>query len=464
MITYTALTPHPPLIVPFVGGGRISEVTSTVQAMNSLARDLADTSPDTIVILTPHGNVFSDCITCLSEAVLYGDFKAFGSQAEGSTYNNDLELMVQISKRAVKQGINFINVDMECAASNRLKGNLDHGILVPMHFVGPALNCQIRLVPISTGFLSNLELYTLGKIIQESAAALNRRVAVIASGDMSHRLKNEGPYDYHPNGQAFDLQVKELLAAGDVRGILEIPAQLRDNAGECGYRSIVIMLGTLDGLKFNSQVFSYEGPFGVGYLVAGFRPLEQAPSLLAELKQQEKQRLEAERRSESDPVKWARMVLESYIQGGKVPQLPPDLAGLSEKKAGVFVSLKKNGQLRGCIGTIAPVHDSLAQEIAANAISSGTRDARFFPLEQGELEQLTYSVDILGEAQECSRQDLDPARYGVIVSAAGKRGLLLPDLEGVDTVDQQLQIALEKGGISPGEKYRIERFEVKRYR
>ncbi|KUG04178.1 putative acr [hydrocarbon metagenome] len=464
MITYTALTPHPPLIVPSVGGNRINEVASTVQAMKSLAKELAAESPQTLVVLTPHGNVFSDCITCLSEAVLYGDFKAFGSQAVGNTYNNDRELLVEISKRSVKEGINFINVDMECAASNRLRGNLDHGVLVPMHYVEPALDHDIRLLPISTGLLSNLELYTLGKIIQESAAFLGRRVAIIASGDMSHRLKNEGPYDYHPDGQAFDLQVKELLAAGDVRGILKIPAKLRDNAGECGYRSIVIMLGTLDGLKFESQVFSYEGPFGVGYLVAGFRPFEEAPSLLAELKQQEKQRLEAERRSESEPVKWARMVLESYIQGGKIPNLPPELDMLNQKKAGVFVSLKKNGQLRGCIGTIAPVYDGLAQEIAANAISSGTRDARFFPLEQGELEQLTYSVDILGEAEECSRQDLDPARYGVIVSKAGKRGLLLPDLEGVDTVDQQLQIALEKGGISPGEKYKIERFEVRRYR
>ncbi len=464
MITYTALTPHPPLIVPSVGGGRISEVASTVQAMKSLARELAATSPETLVVLTPHGNVFSDCITCLSEAVLYGDFKDFGSQTEGSTYNNDRELLVQIAKRSVNEGINFISVDLECAASNHLRGTLDHGVLVPMYYVEPALDYEIRLLPISTGFLSNLELYTLGKIIQESAAVLDRRVAVIASGDMSHRLKDEGPYDYHPDGQAFDFKIKTLLEAGDAQGIYDLPVNLRDNAGECGYRSIVIMLGALDGLKFNSQVFSYEGPFGVGYLVAGFSPSQQAPSLLEKLRGQEKARLEAGRRSESEPVKWARMVLESYIQEGKIPKLPPELVMLGQDKAGVFVSLKKNGQLRGCIGTISPVYDSLAQEIASNAISSGTRDARFFPLEKRELDQLTYSVDILGEAEECTRQDLDPAKYGVIVSSAGKRGLLLPDLEGVDTIDQQLHIALEKGGISPSEKYKIERFEVKRYR
>ncbi len=463
MISYTALTPHPPLIVPAVGGGRINEVASTVQGMKSLARELAATSPETLVVLTPHGNIFADCITCLSEAVLYGDFKDFGSQAEGKTYNNDRDLLVEVSKRSVKEGINFINVDLECAANNRLKGTLDHGVLVPMYYVDQALGYEIRLLPISTGFLSNLELYTLGKIIQESADALGRRVAVIASGDMSHRLKDEGPYDYHPDGQVFDLKIKELLEAGDIQGILDIPAALRDNAGECGYRSIVIMLGALDGLKFHSQVFSYEGPFGVGYLVAGFKPIEQSPSLLEELKRRKMQSIEAGRNSESEPVKWARMVLENYILDGKIPELPPDLTKLSQSKAGVFVSLKKNGQLRGCIGTISPVYGSLAQEIAANAISSGTRDHRFFPLEKGELDQLTYSVDILGEAEECTRQDLDPSKYGVIVSAAGKRGLLLPDLAGVDTVDQQLQIALDKGGISPGERYKIERFEVKRY-
>jgi AmmeMemoRadiSam system protein A len=432
--------------------------------MKALARELSYAAPETLVVLTPHGNVFADCISCLGENDLYGDFKAFGSQGPGYSYKNDRGLLVEIAKRATSAGIDFISVDHNCALNNQLQAKLDHGVLVPMHYLAAELPYPVQLLAVSIGFLSNLELYTLGRVVQEAALALGRRVAVIASGDMSHRLKDDGPYDYHPEGEAYDLKIKELLWAGDVRGILSIPPRWLEVAGECGYRSIVIMLGALDGMNFKSQIFSYEGPFGVGYLIAGFQPGESAPSLWEELKQEARQELEKQRNTESEPVQWARMVVENYIGEGKIPELPPELASLNRQKAGVFVSLKKNDQLRGCIGTILPVYESLAQEIAANAISSATRDIRFFPVENKELEQLSYSVDILGQAEACHREDLDPARYGVIVSTRDKRGLLLPDLEGVDTVEEQLQIALDKGGIKPGEKYKIERFEVKRYR
>jgi AmmeMemoRadiSam system protein A len=463
MIVYTALAPHPPLIIPKVGGERVSGVESTVQGMKDLAKELAAATPETLVVITPHGNVFADCISCLGEDLLYGDFKAFGSNSAGYSYKNDRELLVEIAKRSTAAGIDFISVDHNCALNNRLQSKLDHGVLVPTHYLAAELPYPVQLLAVSIGFLSNLELYTLGKVIQESALALGRIVAIIASGDMSHRLKDDGPYDYHPQGEVYDLKMKGLLENKDVRGIMNIPPRLLEVAGECGYRSIVIMLGTLDGLEFKSRVFSYEGPFGVGYLVAGFKPGAAAPSLWKEFKEEARQELEKQRKAESEPVQWARLVVENYISEGKIPDLPPHLTQLKQQAAGAFVSLKKNGQLRGCIGTISPVYKSLDQEIAANAISSATRDSRFFPVEKRELEQLSYSVDILGPAEECDREDLDPAKYGVIVSSRNKRGLLLPDLEGVDTVEQQLQIALDKGGINPGEKYKIERFEVKRY-
>jgi len=464
MITYTALVPHPPLIVPAVGGERIKEVDSTVKAMKALAQEVSAASPETLVVLTPHGNVFADCITCLSESVLYGDFRNFGSRMQGTSYQNDVEMMTEIASRSVQAGINFILVDNDCAAANRLNSNLDHGVLVPMYYIEQVISDDTKLLAISTGFLSNIELYSLGKIIQDSAQKLGRRVAVIASGDMSHRLKDEGPYDYHPDGPKFDQKITTLLEKGDVEGIYNIPVSLRDNAGECGYRSIIIMLGAMDEIAFNSRVFSYEGPFGVGYLVAGFQPLHAAPSLLEKLQKKGKQDIEKRRASESIFVRWARMILESYVKGEKAPELPAEMDMLSRQKAGAFVSLKKNGQLRGCIGTISPIYDNLEKEIASNAISAGTRDSRFLSVDEGELNQLTYSVDILGEAEECSREDLDPSKYGVIVSTGRKRGLLLPDLEGVDTVDKQLSIALQKGGISPQDNYKIERFEVKRYK
>ncbi len=137
---------------------------------------------------------------------------------------------------------------------------------------------------------------------------------------------------------------------------------------------------------------------------------------------------------------------------------------LCQQQAGVFVSLKKNGQLRGCIGTTESVYGDLAQEIARNAVSAGGSDPRFPPVEAAELDDIIYSVDVLGEAEPCSRGDLDPEKYGVIVSQGRRRGLLLPDLEGVDTVEEQIYIALNKAGINPSEDYQIERFKVTRYK
>jgi AmmeMemoRadiSam system protein A len=138
---------------------------------------------------------------------------------------------------------------------------------------------------------------------------------------------------------------------------------------------------------------------------------------------------------------------------------------MTKKKAGVFVSLKKHGELRGCIGTIAPVTDSIAEEIIRNAVSACAEDPRFDPVSKDELDELVYSVDLLSPAEPIPSADmLDPVKYGVIVTSGHKRGLLLPNLEGVDTIEQQIEIAMRKAGIHKNESYTLERFEVVRHK
>jgi len=168
---------------------------------------------------------------------------------------------------------------------------------------------------------------------------------------------------------------------------------------------------------------------------------------------------------ESEHVKLAKVALDRYVREREkinVPEwVPPEL---KNKRAGVFVSLKKDGLLRGCIGTTGPTKGSIAEEIISNAISSGTQDPRFHQVDKEELDNLTFSVDVLGEPEKInSIEELDVKRYGVIVTSGWKRGLLLPDLEGVDTPEEQVSIALQKAGISHGEKYEMERFEVIRH-
>jgi len=163
-------------------------------------------------------------------------------------------------------------------------------------------------------------------------------------------------------------------------------------------------------------------------------------------------------------VNLARKTIELYVRRGKSLPPPQNPSELMAQRAGAFVSLHLGGELRGCIGTIEPQQASLAAEVIANAISAATRDPRFLPVTRDELDELDISVDVLEPAEPiASLDELDPRQYGVIVESGGRRGLLLPDLQGVDTAEQQVQIALRKAWIRPDEDYRLSRFRVTRY-
>jgi AmmeMemoRadiSam system protein A len=163
-------------------------------------------------------------------------------------------------------------------------------------------------------------------------------------------------------------------------------------------------------------------------------------------------------------VNLAKKAIEEYVRDRKVITPPEDLPPEMRQRAGVFVSLKKNKQLRGCIGTIMPATENIAEEIIKNAIAAATEDPRFYPVQPEELDEIEYSVDVLSEPEKVeSLSELDPKKYGVIVVKGHRKGLLLPDLEGVDTVEEQLRIAKMKAGILPDEDCEIYRFTVKRY-
>lgn len=171
-------------------------------------------------------------------------------------------------------------------------------------------------------------------------------------------------------------------------------------------------------------------------------------------------------KKESHPlVKLAKDAIKEYVKNRRIIKPPDDLAEEMKGQAGIFVSLKKRGQLRGCIGTFAPTAKNIAEEVIHNAISAATRDPRFLPVAPSELEEIDYSVDVLSEPEKIAgHEELDPKRYGVIVKCGMRKGLLLPDIEGVDTVEEQINIARSKAGIYPDEDVELYRFEVKRYK
>jgi len=449
-----AFMPHPPIMIPEVGRGEVDKIKATTEAARELAARVAAKQPQVIIIISPHGPVFHDAVGLWATPELSGDLSAFGAGEVRFTYRLDLDLSRAIAAKAREASVPVAWLDAGISRRHGLTPKLDHGMMVPLYYLCQA-GLEVPLVALGMAFLERKKLYAFGAALARAVKAGPKQVLLVASGDLSHRLLPGAPAGYDSRGKIFDKRVREMLSALDVPGILAIPEDLAERAGECGLRSFIIGLGALDGHTLKGEVLSYEGPFGVGYLVAHLQPGREsaAKSLLA-----------GEKRAagESTPVSLARKSLEYYLHTGKVLPVPEDqeLTG----RAGVFVSLKKHGQLRGCIGTIEPVRDSLAAEIIYNALAAGLEDPRFSPVTARELPELEYSVDILGEPEPATLAELDPEVYGVIVSRGRHRGLLLPALEGVETVTEQVEIACRKAGIDPREPYRLEKFKVTRYR
>ena len=227
-----------------------------------------------------------------------------------------------------------------------------------------------------------------------------------------------------------------------------------------------MMAGVLDAKALKIKKLSYQGPFGVGYGVVSLRVTREDPrrSFAERYEMLEQRAMEERRAAEDDFVRLARSAVEAIVTAGEPAPLPSELPPEMMERAGVFVSLKKDGALRGCIGTFEPTAKNIAAEILQNAASAALRDPRFPPVQEEELPALVYSVDVLTEPELVSgADDLDAKRYGVIVEYRARKGLLLPDLDGVNTVEEQLRIARQKGGIPADAPIRIWRFTVERH-
>lgn len=427
--------PHPPIIFPEVGKGEEAKIQKTIESCREVARMIAGLHPDTIILTSPHSVMYEDYIHISPGKEAKGDLARFNAPQIGVHVQYDVEYVKQLELAAKEAGVN-------AGTRGGRDTVLDHASVIPLRFIEEQ-KTPYKLVRIGISGLPADQHFKLGQCIAKVARESEKRVVFLASGDLSHKLTSEGPYGYAKEGPKFDRLVTESFRTSDFAKLMNLPANLSEPAGECGLRSFIIMAGALEGIETESKLLSYEGPFGVGYAVASFIP-----------------------KAERDPyVRLAQYAAENYVKSGKRVTLPDWVpAEMKQRKAGVFVSIKKNGQLRGCIGTIAPTTSSIAEEIMRNAVASSVEDPRFVPIHPNELSDLTFSVDVLGEPEPVTATyKLDVKRYGVIVSKGRQRGLLLPNLEGVDTVEEQLSIALRKAGIGDHEGFSIERFEVVRH-
>ncbi len=450
------VVPHPPVILPEIGHGREEEISATITAYRKAMQMAAQLKPQTIVVISPHSVMYQDYFHISPGDQARGNFGRFGAAQVRLEAVYDTEFADALEKNCNEEKLPGGTLGEKDAA-------LDHGTMIPLYFFNEFATADYRLVRIGLAGLTPLDHYELGRLIAKTAADLNRSTVLIASGDLSHKLTADGPYGFAEQGPKFDAMTMDALRKGDFLALLQMDSALSEGAAECGLRSFWIMAGSLDRKAVESNVLSYEGPFGVGYGVASFIVNGDAES--RDFGRQLKRGAKQDRNGEDPLVALARLSLETYVKTGGHATLPQGLPReATQKKAGVFVSLKKYGQLRGCIGTIAPTRASLAEEILHNAISAGTGDPRFTPVKEEELNDLVYSVDVLGEPEAIDgKEQLDPKTYGVIVEQGRRRGLLLPDLAGVDSVDQQIEIARQKAGIHFDQPVKLYRFKVVRH-
>ena len=451
--------PHPPLAVPGIADGADKRISKTLSAFKKAAAEIALLQPETIIYVTPHSTLYSDYFHISPGKKATGSFSRFGAPEIKFETEYDTELADEISKIAGKEGI-------DAGGEGELDAALDHGIMVPMWFINRSYDAY-RTVRISQSGRSPAEHYRLGQCIISAVEATGRKTILIASSDLSHKLTYDGPYGYAPEGPRFDNFITETLENGDFLSLFSISERLRRLAAECGYNSLMVLAGCFDRLSVKPSLLSYEGPLGVGYAVAGFYPgrIDETRDFLDKYETECLLNAEQSGNNADEYCRLARNSLEYAVKTGGTLPVKDDLPEkMLKNKAGVFVSLQKDGQLRGCIGTISPVTGSIASEIIQNAVSAGLHDTRFSPVTASELPYLTYKVDILSPAEPVSgMEELDAKRFGVIVSSGMRRGLLLPNLDGVNTVEEQVAIAMQKGGIRQGESIRIERFEVIRH-
>lgn len=452
--------PHPPLAVPEVGRGAEGKIPRTVEGMKEASRRIAALSPDTVIIITPHAEARSGRFGLSLGAGARGDLSRFGGRAAYSV-RYDETLCKEVTERCAGLGL-------DVGPDSGPGMGLDHAFIVPLHYIEgcPGGGGRHGYLRVSPSHAHAKDHYEFGRALAMAAERAGRSAVIVASADLSHRLTADGPYGYAKEGPAFDAWLTDVMKSGDLTRLLAYDRSVREKAAECGFLPIVMAAGALDGLRFEPELLSYEGPFGVGYAVASFAVRGGAAHGASSGGAPD---------GASDPgpgpvpegsliVRLARESLEAYVKRGETISVPDYLpAWALSQRAGAFVSLKVGGELRGCIGTIAPTKGCFAEEVIQNAVSAGTGDPRFPPVTERELGSIAYGVDRLSPPEPSDRDGLDHVRYGVIVTKGRRRGLLLPNLEGVDSVGEQLGIACRKAGIDPREGYSIERFEVVRY-
>ena len=393
------MVPHPPMIVPEVGRGSEKQVEKTIRSYEQVADEIASLCPDTIIITSPHQTMYADYFHISPGKRAKGSFKRFGVSGVKFSEEYDEDLVDKISELADRE-------HLPCGTLGEEDSELDHGTMVPLWFIRNKYKGG-KIVRIGLSGLPLKDHYKLGMIIRDAVEKLDRKAVFVASGDLSHKLQDYGPYGFAKEGPEYDKRIMDVMGRAAFGDLFDFSESFCDKAAECGHRSFVIMAGSWDRKNVRTEVLSHEDVTGVGYGICTFYPEDgDCPDrnfLNSFLLKKEKE-LNEKREASDIYVRLARLSLESYIRDRRMISIPEDLIKLAggekipdqllRSRAGAFVSIHKFGNLRGCIGTIFPCAPNVAQEIANNAISASTRDPRFDPITEDELPDLEMLMSL----------------------------------------------------------------------
>jgi AmmeMemoRadiSam system protein A len=422
-----ALIAHPPILLSEVGNGASLRVAATVAAIRRLDATLAAQPADLVVFCSPHSPAAAVALPIRAGASAAGSLARFHAPQVRITVDLDATISRRLFDAAPGAGFPAAWADDE---------PLDHGVVVPLHFLERTRASKPFVLFGLAGWTVD-DFVRFGRWIHGQLQ--DRSVIFIASGDLSHRLNPGAPAGYRPEGQLFDQLVMDALRSNQWEEIERLDPVFIDEAGECGLRPLAILLGAARAAGIPSTVLHYEGPFGVGYPVVQFAPPPPGHSASV----------------------LAREAIRQYLTTGQLLEPPEPIAPKLTGPSGVFVTLKRQGDLRGCVGTIHPTQATAAHEVVRNAVGAATRDPRFDSISITELAELEIHVQAIEPPElVAGPDDLDPLRYGLIVRSGDRQGLLLPGLDGVRTADDQIAAACQKAGISPYAPLELQRFRT----
>ena len=425
-----ALTAHPPILLPEVGGAESQRVQATAHAMQELDAILMAAPATLAIVISPHSPSSMTSLPVRRATRVGGDLARFRAPQVRVEAEVDLDLASKLVADGQRAGF---------ALTWAEDSELDHGVVVPLHLLPRTMKSK-HCVFLGVSGWPLQRFLAFGGWLQQWLQ--HRGAILIASGDLSHRLTPDAPYGFRPEGPVFDRLVIDALRGHDWQRIEGVDPDLVEEAGECGLRPLAILLGAARAAGLTSQVLSYEGPFGVGYPVVAFTGARVA----------------------LDIQDLGRRAIETYLRSHQLIEPPEPIPMEWQAPSAAFVTLRKNGAMRGCVGSTRPTEATAAHELIRYAIASAVRDPRFHPVRLDEVPLLTIRVQLLDPAEPITDiTRIDPKTHGIIVRSGDRQALLLPGIGEIVTPEQQLRAACQKAGIDRHAALQVERFRTRTF-